>query len=73
MKAVPAGGEIGIRRRLLLRCCALLPLGTLQSCSTGALLSGLTGGSARTRGSLVYGPDDRHRLDLYLPEGDAAD
>lgn len=59
------------RRRLLPRLCTLLTLGALQSCSAGALLSGLTIGGVRTREGLAYGSHDRHRLDLYWPQGDA--
>jgi acetyl esterase/lipase len=69
----PAGPQG--RRGGLLRLAHGLSLGlVLAGCSGPAVLNALTPDTGyRAERDLVYGPDDRQRLDLYLPEGAPAD
>ena len=59
---------MGFRRRSLLS----LAAAPLAGCSGAQLLNGLArGGAARIDEGLPYGPDPRHRADMYTPAGTA--
>jgi acetyl esterase/lipase len=61
-----------LSRRRWLASLGLLPL--LQACSPLALINAaVPAGTHRVIADQIYGPDPRHRLDVYLPEPAVAD
>ena len=69
---------IGLAASPLRRCCRILAVAVaatpLAGCSGSAVVNALTPRSGYTvERDLSYGPNARQRLDLYVPEGAAAD